>query len=139
MLTFRVILSLFFAVAAVNAFTTRFVSKASPMIRNSYLSMSDDEAAEEAAPQVQMQQFDSEEEKKMFDMNRRVRLGRSRDQDGKSNIWSIEPTMQVVEDEEEGGNTQKNLIIGGAVIGVAIACLPLFNAFSSLFPDPSDY
>ena len=25
----------------------------------------------------------------MFNMNRRVRLGRSRDQDGKSNIWSI--------------------------------------------------
>jgi hypothetical protein len=25
----------------------------------------------------------------LFNMNRRVRLGRSRDQDGKSNIWSI--------------------------------------------------
>ena len=30
-----------------------------------------------------------------FDMNKRVRLGRSRDQDGKSNIWSIEPAMEV--------------------------------------------
>ena len=27
--------------------------------------------------------------KGLFNMNRRVRLGRSRDQDGKSNIWSI--------------------------------------------------
>jgi hypothetical protein len=34
-----------------------------------------------------------------FDMNRRVRLGRSKDQDGKSNIWSIEPTMEVDESE----------------------------------------
>lgn len=86
--------------------------------------------------------FDSnaiDAEKKLFDMNKRVRLGRSRDQDGKSNIWSIEPAMQVDEEEEESSGSSKNLIIGGAVIGAAIACLPLFNALSSLFPDPSDF
>merc|ERR1712070_861535 len=66
-----------------------------------------------------------------FDMNRRVRLGRSRDQDGKSNIWSIEPTMEVV-DEDGENQGQKNLVIAGAVIGAAIACLPLFSAFSKL-------
>eukprot|EP01038_Epipyxis_sp_PR26KG_P007221 gene7221-9852_t len=81
-----------------------------------------------------------EEDKKLFDMNRIVRLGRSRDQDGKSNIWSIEPTMQVVEEEGSDPNQiKKNLIIGGVVIGAAIAVLPLFNAFSSLLPDPSNY
>jgi len=74
----------------------------------------------------------------LFNMNKRVRLGRSRDEDGKSNIWSIEPTMQV-EDEEEEGSGNKNLFIGAAVIATAIAALPLFNAFSGLFPDPTDF
>lgn len=83
----------------------------------------------------------SEEPKpELFSMNRRVRLGRSKDEDGKSNIWSIEPTMQVVEeDEDEKSGVNKNLFIGGAVIAAAIASLPLFNAFSTLFPDPSDF
>jgi len=73
-----------------------------------------------------------------FSMNKRVRLGRSRDQDGKSNIWSIEPTMEVT-DEVEADQTKTNLLIGGGVIGAAIACLPLFNYFSKLFPDPTDF
>lgn len=83
--------------------------------------------------------FAEADDPKLFEMNRRVRLGRSKDQDGKSNIWSIEPTMEVEEDEEGGGVAKKNLIVGGVVIGAALACLPLFNAFSTLFPDPSDF
>jgi hypothetical protein len=80
------------------------------------------------------------EAKLRFEMNKRVRLGRSRDQDGKSNIWSIEPTMEVEEGEdEEQDQTKKNLFIAGGVIGTAIACLPLFKAFSKLFPDPADF
>jgi hypothetical protein len=75
---------------------------------------------------------------KLFDMNRRVRLGRSRDQDGKSNIWSIEPRMQVVE-EEEGGSLKQNLIVGALTITAAIGVLPLFAQFSKVFPDPSDF
>jgi hypothetical protein len=98
------------------------------------LAMSD----ESPAPVVMSDGDNEEQESKMFDMNNRVRLGRSRDQDGKSNIWSIEPTMEV-EDEEEGGGTKKNLLIAGAVIGTAVACLPLFSAFSKLFPDPADF
>lgn len=82
--------------------------------------------------------FGEADDPQMFEMNRRVRLGRSRDQDGKSNIWSIEPTMEVI-DEEEGGSLQKNLFIGGAVIAAALISLPLFSAFSQLFPDPSDF
>lgn len=92
----------------------------------------------------------------LFNMNRRVRLGRSRDQDGKSNIWSIgkffchpfgnlisnfylsaEPKMEVEDSEENGANT--NLVVGGAVVATALACLPLFSLFSQLFPDPSDF
>jgi hypothetical protein len=48
-----------------------------------------------------------------FDGNKRVRLGRSKDQDGKSNIWSIEPTMEVQEEDED--STKKNLVILGSL------------------------
>jgi len=83
---------------------------------------------------------DAMDDPKLFDMNKRVRLGRSRDQDGKSNIWSIEPRMEVEGDEEAGdGGTKKNLAIVGAVIGAAIVSLPLFQAFSTLLPDPTQY
>ena len=90
--------------------------------------------------QPPMEEF---EDPKLFDMNKRVRLGRSRDQDGKSNIWSIEPRMEVEEGGEaaaEGGNgTKKNLLIVGAVIGAALISLPLFQAFSTLVPNPADF
>ena len=81
---------------------------------------------------------DNSEPELKFSMNKRVRLGRSRDQDGKSNIWSIEPTMEVTDEpvEDQG---KKNLLIGGGVIAIAIACLPLFSLFSKLFSDPSDF
>ena len=77
------------------------------------------------------------EDPKLFDMNKRVRLGRSRDQDGKSNIWSIEPRMEVA--GEEAGGAKKNLAIVGAVILAAVISLPLFTAFSTLVPDPTDF
>ena len=104
------------------------------------LKASDGEESQPAQPTVTMTEGDisESEDPNLFEMNRIVRLGRSRDQDGKSNIWSIEPTMEV-EDDEEGSGTTKNLVIAGAVIGTAIACLPLFAAFSKLFPDPSDF
>jgi hypothetical protein len=67
-------------------------------------------------------------------------------QDGKSNIWSIEPKMVVVdedsEDDGEGGGPglkNKNLVVGGIVIAAAVAALPLFTFFSKLVPDPSDF
>ena len=99
-------------------------------------------AKDAPAPKVTMTdgEMEARQDPSMFNMNDRVRLGRSRDQDGKSNIWSIEPTMEVEEEENgEGSGTKKNLVIAGAVIGTAIACLPLFSAFSKLFPDPTDY
>ena len=101
--------------------------------------MSDDEDSEPVQKTIMMTEGDlsESEDPNMFEMNRRVRLGRSRDQDGKSNIWSIEPTMEV--EDEEGSGVTKNLVIAGAVIGAAIACLPLFSALSKLFPDPADF
>jgi len=74
-------------------------------------------------------------ETNFFDSNRIVRLGRSRDQDGKSNIWSIEPRM-VVEDKEEPAN---NFLIFGIVVASALATLPIFLGISKLLPDPSNY
>ena len=64
---------------------------------------------------------------------------RSKDQDGKSNIWSIEPKMEVQEEEDGGNDLKKNAFIGGALIATAVACLPLFKVFSSLLPDPADF
>jgi hypothetical protein len=66
-------------------------------------------------------------------------------QDGKSNIWSIEPKMVIEEDDEDdedggsGGSKNKNLVIGGAVFVAAIGALPLFTFFSKMLPDPSNY
>ena len=82
-----------------------------------------------------------EKHKKVFDMNLRVKLGRSKDQEGKSNIWSIEPTIReqepIITDGEniEGSNAsllQNNFVIGGILIGAALACLPLFLAFDQM-------
>ncbi len=64
-----------------------------PMMRLSVLKMSQDNNEEPFQPE------ETAEGQLKFDMNRRVRLGRSKDQDGKSNIWSIEPTMEVDESE----------------------------------------
>ena len=105
-------------------------------LMHSTRSLSSLKASESDAPEPD---FEPEKDASLFNMNKRVRLGRSRDEDGKSNIWSIEPTMQVEEDDEEGSGTKKNLFIGAAVIATAIAALPLFNAFSGLFPDPTDF
>jgi hypothetical protein len=82
------------------------------------------------------------EKKSFFESNRRVRLGRSRDEDGKSNIWSIEPRMEVVEGDEDGEEesaTSTNLKVAGLAIGAAIACLPVFILLSKLLPDPDQF
>ena len=125
-------LSLFSSVALVSSYSlTPYKSKVSSMMS---LRMADEKSSNE---KVVMTDSDINQDPSLFDMNRIVRLGRSKDQDGKSNIWSIEPTMEVIEEDESPFNS--NLKIAGVVIGAAIATLPLFNAFSSLFPDPADF
>ena len=51
------------------------------------------------------------------------RLGRTKDQDGKSNIWSVEPKMEVV--EEEITELNKNIVTVGLIITGIIASLPV--------------
>jgi hypothetical protein len=55
--------------------------------------------------------------------NRNIRLGRSKDQDGKSNIWSVEPKMEVV--NEEITDLNKNILTSGLILTGFLASLPL--------------
>lgn len=63
-----------------------------------------------------------------------IRSGRSLDQDGKTNIWSIEPTMIV--DESKDKNIFKLL---GIFCSVILIIFQIFLSTTSLFPDPSEY
>ena len=51
------------------------------------------------------------------------RLGRSKDQDGKGNVWSVEPTMEVV--DEELTEVNKNILTSGLILTGFLATLPL--------------
>lgn len=55
--------------------------------------------------------------------NKNIRLGRSKDEDGKSNIWSVEPKMEVVNEEITEFN--KNIVTGGLIITGFLTTLPL--------------
>lgn len=57
--------------------------------------------------------------------NKNLRLGRSKDEDGKSNIWSVEPKMEVI--KEEMTELNKNILICGLIITGFLSSLPLFN------------
>ena len=60
--------------------------------------------------------------------NKNTRLGRSKDQDGKSNIWSVEPKMEVIEEEITGFN--KNILTGGLIFTGFLATLPVLYTLS---------
>ena len=60
--------------------------------------------------------------------NKIFRLGRSKDQDGKSNIWSVEPKMEVV--YEEITELNKNILTGGLIVTGILASLPVFYTLS---------
>ena len=60
--------------------------------------------------------------------NKIFRLGRSKDQDGKSNIWSVEPKMEVV--YEEITELNKNILIGGLIVTGMLASLPVLYTLS---------
>jgi len=60
--------------------------------------------------------------------NKIFRLGRSKDQDGKSNIWSVEPKMEVV--YEEINELNKNILTGGLIVTGMLASLPVLYTLS---------
>lgn len=66
--------------------------------------------------------------------NSLIRSGRSLDQDGKTNIWSIEPTMIVDETK------QKDLFkLLGLFISAILITFQFFLLIKPILPDPSDY
>jgi hypothetical protein len=66
--------------------------------------------------------------------NSTIRSGRSLDQDGKTNIWSVEPTMIV--DESDDNDLLK---IIGIFCSVVLVTFQFFLLTNPIFPDPSDY
>lgn len=59
------------------------------------------------------------------------RLGTSVDEDGKSNVWAVEPKMQVEVGTEGQAVKQISIIAGGAVAAIA-----LVTTIVNLLPDP---
>ena len=55
-------------------------------------------------------------------------MGRSKDQDGKRNIWSVEPKMEVI--EEEITEVNKNILTGGLILTGFLATLPVLYTLS---------
>lgn len=68
--------------------------------------------------------------------NKINRLGRTKDQDGKSNIWSVEPKMEVV--YEEISELNKNILTVGLIATGMLASLPLLFILSK-FQQNIDY
>jgi hypothetical protein len=65
-----------------------------------------------------------------------LRLGRSKDQDGKSNIWSVEPTMEVVETKEgDLSEVNKNIVTFGMIVTGVIASLPILYTLNHFIMD----
>lgn len=60
--------------------------------------------------------------------NKNLRLGRSKDEDGKSNIWSVEPKMEVI--PEEMTELNKNILTGGLIVTGFLATLPILFTLS---------
>ena len=126
---------LVYAIVSANAFSPRFQramtsTNTKDIVFHPFpLKMSDEPSEVEEEPFVAP-------EPAFFDGNKRVRLGRSKDQDGKSNIWSIEPKMEVMEGEE---NQPNQIFILGGVFAAVAASIPVFLALTKVLPDPSDY
>jgi len=55
--------------------------------------------------------------------NKNLSLGRTKEQDGKSNIWPVEPKMQII--EEEITEVNKIILTSGLIISGCLFALPL--------------
>jgi len=70
----------------------------------------------------------------LYDDNKSVERGVSVDQDGKSNVWAIEPKMEVSSKSSEE-TTQSVLIAGGGLAAVAVAAAAILTNL----PDPNQF
>jgi len=61
------------------------------------------------------------------------RLGRTKDEDGKSNIWGVEPKMEIVEDDYGLTTNSKNLLVSGLLLTSILVSLPLLYILTSFF------
>ena len=66
--------------------------------------------------------------------DKKIRTGRSSDEDGKTNIWSIEPTMEI--DDKKTNDVFKLL---GIFLSVTLVTFQFFLLTNPVLPDPSDY
>ncbi|CAN0154801.1 unnamed protein product [Ectocarpus sp. 6 AP-2014] len=103
--------------------------------RRSALFMS--EEAEEVAPEAPVAEQDPAQDattsvKSFFAPNENVRLGSSRDQDGKSNVWAVEPKMRVEGTDVETPESNSLLVVGGIVGALVVA----MSATIALLPSP---
>ncbi|CAB1097436.1 unnamed protein product [Ectocarpus sp. CCAP 1310/34] len=96
--------------------------------RRSALFMS--EEAEEVAPAAEQDpaQDATASVKSFFAPNENVRLGSSRDQDGKSNVWAVEPKMRVEGTDVETPENNSLLIVGG-IVGALVVAMSATIAF----------
>ena len=65
---------------------------------------------------------------------KKVRTGRSSDEDGKTNIWSIEPTMEV-----DNSKTNDLFKLLGIFLSVTLIIFQFFMLVNPIMPDVSDY
>mmetsp|Transcript_20438 Transcript_20438/g.34874 ORF Transcript_20438/g.34874 Transcript_20438/m.34874 type:complete len:105 (-) Transcript_20438:1747-2061(-) len=70
----------------------------------------------------------------MADDKNPVERGVSMDQDGKSNVWAIEPKMEIENKSSEEKTGSVLLAVGGLAIFGAIAAAALTN-----LPDPNQF
>jgi hypothetical protein len=136
-------LALFLMLVAVNGFSPLALSRTTPLKQKkhqSVLRVTEDKETIPTEEKIEMEIPSSPEEvvRGIRVPSSRSSIGRSVDQDGKSNIWAVEPRMRAEEDANPADEKKKIIIVGLVVIGIllVVAELPQLNA---LFPDPSEY
>lgn len=101
------------------------------------LKMSEEEKIDMEEKLNKEEKREEEEEKidqelsKFFELNRLVNYGRSVDEDGKSNIWGMEPKMIVEENgRDERDEFNINLLVLVSVVTGSAILFPLFLAIT---------